>query len=282
MMTQRSGAGQDERQQRFRRAYAEHRAAEGRGCGGAAEVLALPYLRTGPHAKAWRVRARSFDRFVERILEPLARAAGTRPLRVLDAGAGNGWLCHHLVRMGHEAVALDTRTDSVDGLGAAVPAGPADSVAPRAPAFARVAAAFELLPVRAGTFDLIVFNAALHYAESLSAVLAEAAHAVKSGGRIVVLDSPFYAAEADGTAMVAEKRAQASVRFGARADDLLGLQFIEFLTRERLLHASAPLRLEWRCHRVRYPLWYEARPWFALLRRRRTPSRFDVWEAAVP
>ena len=82
--------------------------------------------------------------------------------------------------------------------------------------------------------------------------------------------------------MVAEKRRHASARFGDRAGDLVALPFVEYLTRERLAEASAPLGLRWRRHRVRYPLAYELRPLIALLRRRRTPSRFDLWECTVP
>ena len=263
--------------QRFRRTYGAHRAAEGRGSGGTAELLALPYLRTGAHRRPWQVRARTFEQFVKAVVIPHARAVGARPLRVLDAGAGNGWLSYRVTRMGHEAVALDIRDDDVDGLGAA--AGYHEETAPM---FTRVVGGFEVLPVRTDAFDIVVFNASLHYAQSLSTVLEEAVRAVRPGGRIVVLDSPFYATESDGAAMAAEKRAQADVRFGARADDLLGLPFIEFLTRERLENASAGLPLHWRRHRVRYPLWYEARPLIARLRRRRSPSRFDVWEAITP
>jgi hypothetical protein len=32
---------------------------------------------------------------------------------------------------------------------------------------------------------------------------------------------------------------------------------------------------------VRYPLWYELRGVRALVRRERTPSRFDLWESAA-
>ena len=49
---------------RFRAAYADQRKAEGRGSGGEAELLALPYLRTGPLARQWAVRARSYERFL--------------------------------------------------------------------------------------------------------------------------------------------------------------------------------------------------------------------------
>lgn len=261
---------------RFRAAYGAHRAAEGRGAGGTAELLALPYLATGPTAPQWRVRARTYDAFAARVLAPLAREAG-RPLRVLDLGAGNGWLCHRAARLGHHPAAVDVREDGVDGLGAAAGY---DAHLPRP--FPRVAASFEALPVRDGAYDLAVFNASLHYALDLGAALREAARVVRPGGRIAVLDSPFYRRAGDGDAMVAEKRAHAAACFGARAAALTALPFIEYLTRERLGEASAPLGLRWRRHRVRYPLAYEARPLLALLRRRRPPSRFDLWESAVP
>jgi hypothetical protein len=102
------------------------------------------------------------------------------------------------------------------------------------------------------------------------------------GARVVVLDSPFYASDADGEAMVREKRANAEREFGARAATLLAVSFVEFLTRERLAQASRGVRLgPWRRHRVRYPLWYELRGLRARLRGERPPSRFDLWESVA-
>ncbi|HEU4630439.1 MAG TPA: methyltransferase domain-containing protein [Gemmatimonadaceae bacterium] len=262
-------------QARFRAAYGEHRAAEGRRHDGA-ELLALPYLRAGPLARQWRVRARSFDAFVHHVLRPAARARG-QPLRVLDLGAGNGWLCYRVALAGHHALAVDVRDDDVDGLAAAGP-----YLRLTSGRLQRAAASFDALPLRAGSVDLAVFNASLHYALDLAAVLREARRVVRPGGRVVVLDSPFYTSDAAGAAMVAEKRCEAAALFGDRADALLGLPFIEYLTRERLERASRGLGLAWRRHRVRYPLWYEARPLLAWLRRRRPPSRFDLWECTTP
>jgi hypothetical protein len=127
-----------------------------------------------------------------------------------------------------------------------------------------------------------VFNASLHYARDLSAVLGEAARVVRPGGLLAILDSPFYRSHRHGEAMVAEKRAQAGERFGAKACVLTALPFIEFLTRDRLAEACAGLGLTWRRRRVRYPLWYELRPLIALARSRRPPSRFDVWTSLRP
>ena len=270
----------------FRAAYAAHRASEGRAYDRDA-LLALPYLAddSSPLARQWAVRARTYEAFMRHVLLPLLarrRESATESrvpspesrVRVLDLGAGNGWLSWRAAMVGCECVALDLRDDAVDGLGAAAP------YLERADGgFARVAASFDALPVAAGTFDVVVFNASVHYATDLAAVLREARRAVRAGGRVVVLDSPFYRRDFDGAAMVAEKRGHATERFGDRAAALMAVPAIEYLTAERLAHASAALGLTWRRRRVRYPLWYELRPYVARLRGRRAPSRFDLWEA---
>lgn len=259
----------------FAAQYARHRAAEGRGHAGA-DLAALPYLKTGPLARQWAVRACSYEVLRSRVVAPFARRLG-RPLTVLDLGAGNGWLSHRLAMDGHDAIALDIREDHVDGLGAAA------ALAARTGGRMRLcAASFAAIPLPAASADLAVFNASLHYALDLSAVLAEAARVTRPGGLLAIVDSPFYRREADGLAMVAEKRASAAERFGEGAATLMALPFIEFLTRERLADASAGLGLTWRRRRVLYPAWYEARPLLARLRGARAPSRFDVWTGARP
>jgi SAM-dependent methyltransferase len=259
---------------RFREEYGAHRATEGRAHS-PAEMHTLPFLESGPVAKQWAVRARSYVAFVSRVANPVARTLD-RPLRLLDLGAGNGWLSWRIARAGGECVAVDIRDDAIDGLGAAA-AYLGDSSA----RFDRVVASFDALPIESGQFDVVVFNASLHYALDLTAVLREARRCVIDGGRLVILDSPFYAHDADGAAMVREKHGGAAEQFGARAEALMALPFVEYLTRERLASASRGLGLDWRRHRVRYPLWYEVRPLLARLRGRRMPSRFDLWESAA-
>jgi SAM-dependent methyltransferase len=262
----------DEVHRRFRSEYADHRAAEGRA---ALDALTLPYVTSGPLARQWSVRARSWEAFERRILRPAQRRADIRaagPLRVLDLGAGNGWLAHRAAVAGAEALALDVRCDKVDGLGAAPPQSPIE----------RVAASFEALPIGDAAFDVVVFNASLHYAEDLGRALREARRVARTGAWIVVLDSPFYSRAEHGEEMVREKRRNAERQFGGRASALLALAFVEYLTPQRLADASRAARLgPWRRHRVLYPLWYELRGVQALLRRERTPSRFDLWETVV-
>src|SRR5882672_4093588 len=164
---------------RFRAAYARHRAAEGRGTGGDAELLALPYLKRGPLTGQWRVRARTYERFLDVIVAARAREVASRTLRVLDLGAGNAWLCYRLVQRGHQAMAVDWRRDAVDGLGAAA------RYARHLPRmFPRIAASFETIPLRERRFDVVVYNAALHYAISLERAVLEAARVTAPGGRI--------------------------------------------------------------------------------------------------
>ncbi len=241
------------------------------------EAISLPYATAGALRKQWGVRARSFERLVRTVVEPHARRVGPRKLDLLDLGAGNGWLCFRVDPWCRLPVAVDIRHDDVDGLGAA------RSYAGVLPhLFGRVVASFEALPFPGASFDICVFNASIHYALSLEAVLTEATRLLRSGGRLAILDSPFYRTEEHGHAMVADKRRSAAGQFGSDADDLMALPFVEFLTRQSLARASEPLQLRWRRLRVRYPLWYEWRSVAAYLRRRRPPSRFDVWVATAP
>ena len=252
----------------FASEYARHRAQEGRGYS-SEQLLQLPYLGTGPHAPQWAIRARTFDAFMKHVLRPEAKRLG-RPLDVLDLGAGNGWLSYRVALEGHRAMALDIRNDSIDGLGAST------TFRRQVLAMECIVAPFDAVPLAPASIDIALFNASLHYATDLRCVLAEAIRVTRSGGRIAILDSPFYARESDGLAMVAEKRE----RFGKRADVLMALPFIEFLTKDRLRGASP--ELAWKRRRVRYPLTYELRPLVAALSFRRRPSRFDLWVASAP
>jgi SAM-dependent methyltransferase len=261
---------------RYLAAYARLREREGRGSGGEAELLALPYVTEGPLAPQWEVRARTYDVFARDILAPLAERLA-RPVRLLDLGAGNGWLSYRAVLLGHAAIALDVRMDAVDGLAAA--AGYAAHL-PRL--FQRLAASFDDLPLASRSVDLAVFDASLHYAGTLDAALREAVRVVASGGTITILDSPFYEREEDGRAMLAERDRTTRERFPDLAEDLLAVPMIEYLTTDGLTRAGAPLGLEFVRHPVVYPEWYEAR--FEKARRDggRAPSRFDLWDARVP
>jgi SAM-dependent methyltransferase len=264
-----------ERRRRFIEAYGQHRTEEGYEGLSDAELLALPYLQTGALAAIWQIRARTFRRFEREIVNPRADALNRR-LTVLDVGAGNGWLSYRLSLLGHSCTALDLRASGGDSLRTAA------RYANHLPTmFGRSAGDFSSLPFADRQFDIVAFNASLHYALDLATVLSEGQRVLHPNGRIAILDSPFYASSAHGEAMVAEKRRNAGRMFGDRSDVLLGLPFIEYLTDDRLRSASTERGLVWRRFRVRYPLRYELRPIVAAFTRKRPPSRFDLWVGRV-
>src|SRR6185503_405811 len=81
----------------FRKFIAEYefiRAAEGRGSPQRDYYLSLPFEDvSGRNSEQWTIRAHTFRTIEQRVLRPLARL-GKRPLRILDLGAGNGWMSY--------------------------------------------------------------------------------------------------------------------------------------------------------------------------------------------
>jgi SAM-dependent methyltransferase len=242
--------------------YARIRAAEGRGSSTSAYYLALPFADlTGRNSSQWRIRARTFEYFRRRLLPG-------RPCRILDLGAGNGWLSYRLAQMGHLPVAVDIFADAQDGLCAA------KHYPLRIPA---VEADFNDLPFPAASFDLAIFNSSLHYSDDYRKTLAAARRCLRRGGRVIILDSPVYRCREHGEAMRAERQEWFLRQYGLRSE---ALGSIEFLDLEMLQSLARELPLAWRIHRPWYGFRWHLRPLRAWLKRRRPPSRFWILEAS--
>lgn len=258
---------------RFIREYESIREAEGRGSSSPAYYRALPYQDlTGRMSSQWKIRARTFDSFQRHILAPRARSSGA-PLRILDLGAGNCWLSYRLALLGHAPVAVDLLTNMRDGLGAGV------NYAGHLPRiFPRVQVALENLPFPSGDFDLAIFNASFHYAQDYRRTLGEALRCLRPGGNVVIADTPWYAREESGDAMVEEKRARFQQLYGFRSTSIPSL---EFLTPERLDSLASHFHLQWHTIAPFYGARWALRPLLAQLRGRRTPSQFRICAAEV-
>lgn len=260
--------------QRFQKFIAEYesiRAAEARGSEDTNYYLALPFADlTGKLTEQWRIRALTYKALVRHNVEPLA-ARFHRPLRILDLGAGNGWLSYRLALLGHTPVAVDVVTNARDGLGAGMHY---RSRLPRM--FPRVQASLESLPFVDGSFDLAIFNASFHYAEDYVETLSEVFRCTRLAGAVVIADTPWYPNEADGLAMIAEKRARFSSLYGFASDSL---DSGEFLTSERLRTLSAVLDVKWTVFKPFYGIDWMLRPLRARLRGGRTPSQFHIFTA---
>ncbi|HSP66942.1 MAG TPA: class I SAM-dependent methyltransferase [Bryobacteraceae bacterium] len=240
--------------------YGRIRSAEGRGSDQSAYYRALPFADvSGKNADQWRIRARTFQYFVQRLL-PRQRA------KVLDLGAGNCWLSYRLAELRHQPVAVDIFSDQRDGLRAArhYPV-----------SFPVVEADFDRLPFRGAGFDLVVFNASFHYSADYARTLAEARRCLRPEGRVVILDSPVYKLSQHGEQMRAERQTFFEQQHGFRSE---ALRSIEFLDEPMLSELARDLQLTWRIHRPWYGFGWMLRPWKARLAGRRPPSRFWILE----
>jgi hypothetical protein len=123
---------------------------------------------------------------------------------------------------------------------------------------------------------VIIFNASFHYSEDYEATLREALRCLKSGGLIIISDTPWYSREESGRQMVTERHALFCQRFGTASDSVNSL---EYLTDERLRVLEKDLSIQWTVHSPWYGLKWAMRPWIAKLRGQREPSRFRIYVA---
>ena len=214
--------------------------------------------RSDPEASTWNIRQESFANLCR---HAMGRFAGDA-LRIVDLGAGSGWLSYRLAALGHDCVAVDWMADAEDGLGAArhYPV-----------VFTCVQADFDELPLAKEQFDLAIFNASLHYSPDPASTLQRARQLLVPGGTLVVMDSPMFATDQDGRRMLAARDAAWAARNLPTTPIGAG-----YLTRGGLARAAAAagVGLRWIPSRGK-PGW-AVRRWLAGLRQRRRPAAFGV------
>jgi SAM-dependent methyltransferase len=250
--------------QRFLEDYRHIRHAEGRGSDTCDYYRALPSCnRSDPNSAMWTMRSKTYSYFTKKILEPL-EARESRPLDVLDLGAGNCWLSNRLSLRGHHPVALDIFADERDGLRAAI----------HYPnPFPVIEADFDHLPLFPKRFDLAVFNASFHYSVNYFQTLSEIRRCLRPSGRFVILDTPIYRLKDHGRRMVEEKHAAFVRRYGFASDALPSMEFLDIPTIQAL---QKTLKIDWQIFKPWYGWRWHLRPLKAFLRRRRPPSRFWI------
>ena len=243
---------------RFIHDYETVRRSEGRGSTDEFYYRTLPYHSTSD----WKIRSASFDTFVKQVLAPIEKTG--KHLRIVDMGAGNGWLSHRLASRGHEVAAVDLTINDFDGLGCYRFY---DS------SFIPVQAEFDHLPFPDRSIDMILYNASLHYSVNYEQTLREALRALDVDGKLIVLDSPVYRDAGSGSSMVREREEQFIKRYGFPSNTL---RSENFLTYSRLQELAHKLNLEWKFITPFYGIKWKLRPIFARLFGHREPAKFHV------
>ena len=210
------------------------------------------------------MRAESFDHLCRRVLPTIKRGS----LSILDLGAGNGWLSHRLAALGHGCVAVDWLDDSDDGLGAFVH---------YRTTFACVQADFDFLPFAPAQFDLIVYNASVHYAPDVLATLRHACQVLTPGGALAIMDSPTFRFAASGRQMLAEQEERFRARYGLSEIVRPG---VGYLTMSAMAEAGERLGLRFRFLPSRGGASWAFWRLVAGFKRGREPARFGLWVAS--
>jgi SAM-dependent methyltransferase len=253
----------------FVRDYENVRTQEGWGSPTPAYYLALPFEDlTNRHSWIWRIRARTLLYVQNRVL-PQVEARTSSAFRILDIGAGNGWLSYRLSKLGHYPVAIDLLDNDTDGLGAA-----RHYLAHLPHGFPRFQAEMDCLPFDSGQFDVAIFNASFHYSSDYAKSLREIMRCLRDSGVVIIADTPFYWRDASGAQMLEERTALFERQFGVRS---AGIRCGEYLTPATLDELAQSLGIQWNVCRPWYGLHWALRPAKASLLGRREPSKFYLF-----
>lgn len=250
----------------FLDSYTRIRHAEGRGGYDAGFFKALPDCPVDhPVAWQWAIRRRSYESLMGKLKSMLIGGQ-----RIIDVGAGVGWLSNRLAQAGFRPCAIDISIDDQDGLGASRHY---DGDWPL------LRAEFDRLPLADNQADVLIFNASLHYSTDIVDTLKEACRVVVAGGSVIVLDTPVYKDEESGRKMLEEQKSDFERRFGDRSD---ALPHEGYLTWGAVERHGADLGLRWSVTRPWYGTKWAIRPLLARLRGGREPATFAILAATNP
>lgn len=157
----------------FTSAFQKLRSAENKRLLDPAAYAQLPF---GQDGAAWRVRQYDLA-IVQKLLAHRPR------LRILEIGAWNGWLTHHLAAWGHEVVAIGEFSEPFDGLGAE---------SHYAETWQTIQMNTADLSLFSSRFDVVILNRCVAFFEEPTAYLRQAAGLIDPGGLLVATGLGFY------------------------------------------------------------------------------------------
>lgn len=164
----------------------------------------LPEVPTGDaHAEAWKFRGNSLRRFQRYLKRNLAPGG-----RILDLGAGNGWITHALYLQGYDLLGLEPGTEDIDQ---------ARRVFGEGQRLRWQQGDLYSLP-RTSTFDLVLLAASVQYFPDLSDLCQHLEGRLNKGGSIHLLDSRLYPESEINAARQRSRDYYAEIGFPEMAD----------------------------------------------------------------
>ena len=162
----------------FETVYLELRQQEGRIYSDY-EVMQLPHISPAhPHHSEWLIRGRSASRLINYLKKK------KKPLKILEIGCGNGWLCHQLASIEKSRVfGVDINFLELQQA---------------ARVFQDYANLFFVYTdirkqlFKEKEFDIILFAASLQYFDSANKICQITSTMLNENGEIHILDTPFY------------------------------------------------------------------------------------------
>ena len=143
------------------------------------ELLHLPNIaKDHPHYAEWQMRKESCNRLKHYFKKRLS------PLKILEAGCGNGWLAARLAEIpGSTITGIDVNYTELQQ---------AERVFNHIPNLQFILGSINAKEIEAAKYDFIVFAASIQYFSSLKEIISQAMRKLKSDGEIHILDSSFY------------------------------------------------------------------------------------------
>ena len=249
--------------ERFLAFYHSVRSAEGWRIEDRESFFRLPYPHGNhPFKKLWRLRATSY----ELLLSQLKQRSDFRTLSILDLGAGNCWMAYRLAGGNRRIVAVDVNRDLFDGLGV-----PTTVLEKEDPSVVRIRAEYEFLPFHDGSFDIMYFNASLHYSPDPVQTILLTLRLLNERGTMYILDSPLYRNPESGRRMIAERQDSYRTKFGIELPDDLAGGFLTYGQLEQIKQQCSVQLME-----PEYGFLWNHRPVLARFLGRREPATFRL------
>jgi ubiquinone/menaquinone biosynthesis C-methylase UbiE len=147
---------------------------------------------------------------------------------ILDLGSGDGWLSTRLAKRGYQVYSVDIDLDPAEGLMAN------RKYLTESLNLTSLRAEFDYLPLPDQSADVIIYSASFHYSGDFNVTLQEACRVLKTGGKIVIRDTPVFTYNHSGQFMLRDKNQEIRALYGVDLQQFIKTGFLTYARLETL------------------------------------------------